>query len=113
MQDTKAGLKLHEVRAKGARQVTRYFTGKELIDWLIRWSFANERSEAVSAATNMLRYGFFHPVQLDLEEGVCIKLNDLLLRNDIVDSEDSTYIFVSLHVQYTARVVEGQSLMTR
>ena len=96
MQDSKAGLKLHEVRAKGARQVTRYFTGKELIDWLIRWSFADARSEAISEATRMLRYGFFNPVQLDLDEGVCIKLNDSLLKTDIVDSDDATYIFVSL-----------------
>ena len=95
MQDPKAGLKLHEVRAKGARQITRYFSGKELIDWLITWSFASDRSEAVSTATAMLRYGFFHPVQLDLEEGVCIKLNDSMLSNDIGDSDDAIYIFVS------------------
>ena len=97
MQDPKAGLKLHEIRAKGARQITRYFTGKELLDWLMTWSFANDRPEAVSMATEMLKYGFFHPVQLDLEEGVCIKLNDSILAKVFGDSEDATYIFVSIH----------------
>jgi hypothetical protein len=96
MQDPNAGLKLHEMKAKGARQVTRYFTGKELLDWLITWSFASDRSEASSMATQMLRYGFFHPVRLDREEGVCVKLrNDSILSNDIADTEDATYIFVS------------------
>ena len=46
-------------------------------------------------ATGMLRYGFFHPVQLDLEEGVCAKLNDSILCTDIGDSDDANYIFVS------------------
>ena len=52
MQDPNAGLKLHEMKAKGARQTTRYFTGKELLDWLITWSFASDRSEASSMATH-------------------------------------------------------------
>lgn len=96
MQDPNAGLKLHEMKAKGARQTTRYFTGKELLDWLITWSFASDRSEASSMATQMLRYGFFHPVRLDREEGVCVKLRkDSVLDNDIADTEDATYIFVS------------------
>ena len=90
------------MKAKGARQTTRYFTGKELLDWLITWSFANDRSEASSMATQMLRYGFFHPVRLDREEGVCIKLrNDSILGNDIVDTEDATYIFVSTNFHWT------------
>ena len=109
MQDPKAGLKLHEVKTKGARQATRYFTGKEILDWLITWSFANDRSEAITMATEMLRYGFFHPVQMDSEEGVCVKLrHDSILSNDIADSADATYIFVSkqtCHVHSTSHSV--------
>ena len=99
MQDPNAGLKLHEIKAKGARQATRYFTGKELLDWLLTWSFAGDRSEAISMATQMLRYGFFHPVRLDRDEGICVKLgNDSILSNDIADTEDATYIFVSIGI---------------
>ena len=47
-------------------------------------------------ATQMLRYGFFHQVRLDREEGVCVKLrNDSILSNNIADTDDATYIFVS------------------
>ncbi len=43
----------------------------------------------------MLQYGFFNLVRLDEKEGMYRKVRDTLLVKEMVDSEDSTYDFVS------------------
>ena len=69
--------------------------GKDAVDWLISWSFAEDRSAALLLGSQMLKYGFFNLVRLDEKEGQYRKVRDTLLTKEIVDSNDSTYDFVS------------------
>lgn len=71
------------------------FIGTEAIDWLISWSFAENRDRACSLASEMLQHGFFNPVHLDTKENVYEKVRDSLLIKEMVDSQDAFYDFVS------------------
>ena len=70
-------------------------TGKDLIEWLISWSFARDRSAAASLATDMLRNGFFHTINLDTTTCVLVLSKDGVLSRYVVDNEDAKYVFVS------------------
>jgi hypothetical protein len=96
MQDPEAGIKLTEFGTKRGKGVTKYFTGKNMIDWLMSWSFAKDRSSAAVVATDMLRNGFFHTVNLDASTSALMLSKDELLSRHVVDNEDSNYVFVSM-----------------
>ena len=66
-----------------------------MIDWLISWSFAVERSSAVVIATDMLRNGFFHTVNLDPSTSALMLSKDGMLSRHVVDNDDAKYVFVS------------------
>jgi hypothetical protein len=97
MQDPEAGIKLVEFGPKrGKMAATKYITGRDLVDWLISWSFANSRSSAATIATDMLRNGFFHTVNFDPSTSSLAPSKDGVLSRDIVDSNDAKYVFVSM-----------------
>lgn len=66
-----------------------------MIDWLLSWSFAKDRSSAAGLATDMLRNGFFHTVNLDTSANVLVLSKDGVLSRNVVDNDDAKYIFVS------------------
>ena len=81
--------------------------GKNMIDWLMSWSFAKDRSSAAVVATDMLRNGFFHTVNLDASTSALMLSKDELLSRHVVDNEDSNYVFVSgfsYHYNYSNAV---------
>ena len=75
-------------------------TGSDAIDWLISWSFAEDRQNAVELASEMLQYGFFNPIHMDIKENVYEKIRDSLLVREMVDSQDAYYDYVSAAVNY-------------
>ncbi|CAI8020424.1 Pleckstrin [Geodia barretti] len=96
MQDPGAGVKLVEFGPKRGRAATKYFTGKDAIEWLISWSFANDRTSGATLATEMLRNGFFHTVNLDPITNSLALSKDGILSRDVMDSEEAKYVFVSM-----------------
>ena len=68
-----------------------------MIDWLISWSFANDRSSAADLATEMLRNGFFHSINLDPSTNSLTLSKDGVLSRDVMDSNDAKYVFVRVH----------------
>ena len=78
-------------------------TGKDVIDWLISWHFVEDRPCATLMASEMIRYGFFNVINVSLKENTYEK--DVALQ-EMVDSEDSTYDFVSCY-NYTLFHVPG------
>ena len=72
-----------------------YVVGKDVIDWLISWSFASDRSSAADLATEMLRNGFFHTINLDPTTNTLALSKDGVLSRDVMDSNDARYMFVS------------------
>ena len=66
-----------------------------MIDWLLSWSFARDRSTAATLATDMLRNGFFHTVNLDPGTGTLMLSKDGVLSRDVMDNEEAKYVFVS------------------
>ena len=96
MQDRSGGVKLNEIKCKGARQTTKYFTGRAVLDWLISWSFSATRREAIKLASSFLKYSYIHPVRIDFDKGQCINMkDDRTLSKEVADTEDAYYIFVS------------------
>ena len=73
-----------------------YSTGKEAVDWLISWAFAEDRLKAIALASEMLHYGFLNPIHLDQKENVYKRVRDSLLTREMVDSQDANYDFVSV-----------------
>ncbi len=69
--------------------------GAEAIDWLISWSFAEDRDTASSLASEILQHGFFNPVHMDAKENVYERVRDSLLAKDMADSHHAFYDFVS------------------
>ena len=67
----------------------------DAIDWLLSWSFAEDRPGAVSLASEILHYGFFNPVHIDAKENVFEKVRDSVLVREMVDSQDAYYDYVS------------------
>jgi hypothetical protein len=96
MQDPGAGVKLVEFGPKRGKAATKYFTGKDAIEWLISWSFANDRTSGATLATEMLRNGFFHTVNLDPITNSLALSKDGILSRDVMDSEEAKYVFVSM-----------------
>jgi hypothetical protein len=70
-------------------------TGKDAIDWLLSWSFAEDRNGACSLGSDMLHHGFFNLVRLDSKENVYRKVRDSLLAREMMDSDEAFYDFVS------------------
>ncbi len=70
-------------------------TGADAMDWLISWAFVEDRESAAALASEILRYGFFNPVHLDLQENVYEKIRDTVLAREMVDAQDAYYDFVS------------------
>ena len=69
--------------------------GKDVVDWLLSWSFAEDRSSASVLATEMLRNGFFHTVSLDPSTSALMLSKDGVLSRHVVDNDDAKYVFVS------------------
>ena len=69
--------------------------GTDVIDWLLSWSFAEDRSSAAALATDMLRNGFFHTINLDPTTNVLALSKDRVLSRNVVDNDDAKYVFVS------------------
>ena len=72
------------------------FAGKDAIDWLISWSFADDREGACFLASDMLHHGFFNPIHMDTKENVYERVRDSLLAREMVDSDEAFYDYVSI-----------------
>ena len=66
MQDRSAGVVLHEHRR--GKHVYHYFNGDAAVDWLVQWQFVCTREQAVMLASELLKAGFFHPIDLHVGE---------------------------------------------
>ena len=86
------------------------FVGKDAIEWLIWWSFANDRTSGATLATEMLRNGFFHTVNLDPVTNSLALSKDGVLSRDVMDSEEAKYVFVSITLILLAGHLQKEKL---
>lgn len=87
MQDVSAGIKLGKHTLPSGRECESCFSGQQMIDWLLEWGFCETREAAGLLGMSLLNGGFVKPVD-----------DRMLATEEFLDSTDTLYQFVALHV---------------
>ena len=70
--------------------------GSEAVDWLLKWSFASHRADAVMLCEELLRLAHIQPIKSQLGR----KNNDVvpeMPKHKFIDLPDMFYRFVSIN----------------
>ncbi|XP_022103901.1 pleckstrin-2-like [Acanthaster planci] len=100
MQDPGAGIKLKTKTLDG----TEYkfcFSGQELVDWLLKWSFAETRKDAVAIATDLVIAAHLHPLVRCRTLANC--------RQALLDEPRAFYKFSAFHMSAIKALLPSSS----
>ncbi|XP_038060654.1 pleckstrin-like [Patiria miniata] len=100
MQDPDAGIKLKTKTLDGT-EYKHCFTGQELVDWLLKWSFAEVRNHAVGIGTDLVTAAHLQPLAR------CRTLSNC--QKSLLDEPRAFYKFSAFHMSAIKALIPSSS----